>query len=414
MSSDLHAARAPWRAAVPRPLSRLVPPLTMALPVTIFAVAALSFPLTVARLFALSGPVTTTWIAALYGGPGVLSLFLTWRFRQPLLVAWSTLGTIAAATFVGHASYAELRGASLVAGALVFLLGAVGLSERVVGWVPAPVVMAMVAGAVLPYVAGMFSAAGQAPAVVGGAFLAYVLGRRFLPPRIPAVLPGVAAGLAAAGLTGMLNLSHFRWAAPVLRAEPPAFSWSTVMAFAPVLAVLMSTSANIASVVYIRSQRYPASIRVIDAVTGAAAAAGSFLAFTPFCMGSFLAAPTAGPDAGDHDVRHWSVYFSSVGFLAIAALAGLAADLLTIIPLSVLLALAGLALIGVLGATLREALAGPLVLGPLFAFAVAASHLSYLGAGPLFWSLVIGTATSLALERDQLRRLRAARSSPGG
>lgn len=171
------------RSGFPRPLSRLVPPLTMALPVTIFAVAALSFPLALARLFAVSGSETATWIAVLYGGPAVLSVLLSWRYRQPLLVAYSTVGTIAAATLVGHAGYAELRGAALAAGALVILLGAVGLGERVARWVPVPIVMAMVAGAVLPYVSGMFTTAGTAPSVVGAAFVAYVFGRRVLPTR---------------------------------------------------------------------------------------------------------------------------------------------------------------------------------------------------------------------------------------
>jgi benzoate membrane transport protein len=180
-----------------------------------------------------------------------------------------------------------------------------------------------------------------------------------------------------------------------------------------VLAILMSTSANLASVVYIRSQRYPASLRAISVVTGDATIAGSLFGFTPVCMASFLAAPTAGPDAGDHDVRHWSVYFSSLGLLAIAVSAGLAADLLQIVPLSVLLALAGLALIGVLGTTLQEAVRGPLVVGPLMTFAVAVSHLSYLGFGPLFWSLLIGTGTSLVLEREQFAVLRAGPQSGG-
>ncbi|HLW46907.1 MAG TPA: benzoate/H(+) symporter BenE family transporter [bacterium] len=408
MQERLRRAPALGRAALPRPLSRLIAPLTMALPVTIFGVAALSFPLTLARLLGVPGGATASWIATLYGVPGVLSLALTWWYRQPLLVAWSTLGTVAAATFVGQASYPELRGASMVAGALVFLLGAVGLSERVARWVPPPIVMAMVAGAVLPYVAGMFSTAGAAPLVVGGAFLAYILGRRFLPSRIPPVLPGVVVGLGAAAFTGILDPRGFRFAAPALQGSAPGFAWTAIVSFAPVLAVLMSTSANLASVVYIRSQRYPAALRAIDIATGAATMAGSFFGFTPICMASFLAAPTAGPDAGDHDVRHWSVYFSSIGFFAIAALAGLAADLLRIVPLSVLLALAGLALISVLGATLQEAVRGPLVFGPLMTFAVAVSHLSYLGFGPLLWSLVIGTATSAVLEREQFAAVRAA------
>ena len=211
----------------------------------------------------------------------------------------------------------------------------------------------------------------------------------------------------------MLKLDGLRWPAPALHAAPPAFSWTAVVAFAPVLAVLMTTSANLASVVYIRSQRYDAPMGVIEVVTGAATMAGSLFGFTPVCMASFLAPATAGPDAGDHDVRHWSVYFSAAGFLAIAAFAGVAADLLRIVPLEVLLALAGLALIGVLGGMLQEALAGPLFAGPLFTFAVAASHLSYLGFGPLFWSLVIGVAASFVLERDHLRALQSRGAAAG-
>ena len=409
----MESAPPPGRIAVPRPLSRLVPPLAMAVPVTIFAVAALSFPLALARLLGISASATATWIAALYGVPGVLSLLLTWWYRQPLLVAWSTVGTIAATTLVGHATYPELRGTSFVAGGLVLLLGAAGLIEPLARWVPPPIVLAMVAGAILPYVAGMFSAAESAPLVIGGAFLVYVLGRRLLPPRIPAILPAVVAGLGAAAFSGVLNTRGLHWSPAVLHPSAPAFSWTAIVAFAWVLAILMSTSANLASVVYIRSQRYPASLRAISVVTGAATIAGSLFGFTPVCMASFLAAPTAGPDAGDHDVRHWSVYFSSLGLLAIAASAGLAADLLRIVPLSVLLALAGLALIGVLGTTLQEAVRGPLVAGPLVTFAVAVSHLSYLGFGPLFWSLLIGTGTSLVLEREQLAVLRAGPQSGG-
>ena len=55
---------------------------------------------------------------------------------------------------------------------------------------------------------------------------------------------------------------------------------------------------------------------------------------------------------------------------------------------------------------------GPLVLGPLFAFAIALSKISFLGLGPFFWSLVIGMLVSLLLERKPLEALRA--GAPGG
>jgi benzoate membrane transport protein len=103
------------------------------------------------------------------------------------------------------------------------------------------------------------------------------------------------------------------------------------------------------------------------------------------------------------------VYFSAAGLALIALLSGIAAALLRIVPLALLLALAGLALIAVLLDTLKDALRGPLTWGPLLTFAVALSKISYLGLGPLFWALVLGTATSLTLERRELDLLRAGR-----
>jgi benzoate membrane transport protein len=136
---------------------------------------------------------------------------------------------------------------------------------------------------------------------------------------------------------------------------------------------------------------------------------GSFFGLTPICMAAFLVAPTGGPEAGDRDVRHWSVYFCSVGFGLTALLSGTAAVLLGIVPVALLLALAGLTLAAVLLNTLGDALRGPLTWGPLVTFAAAASKMSYLGFGPLFWGLVLGMATSLILERRELAVLRAAR-----
>src|SRR5579864_1076313 len=120
--------------SLPRPLSRLLPALTMSIPVTIFAVAALSFPLALAQALRLSAPATASWIAAMYGVSAAASVALTLRFRQPLLVAWSISGMALAATFIGHATYAELCGSTLAAGVMIALVGALGLTERVSHW----------------------------------------------------------------------------------------------------------------------------------------------------------------------------------------------------------------------------------------------------------------------------------------
>jgi hypothetical protein len=50
-----------------------------------------------------------------------------------------------------------------------------------------------------------------------------------------------------------------------------------------------------------------------------------------------------------------------------------------------------------------------LILGPVFAFAIALSDISFLGLDNYFWSLVIGTLISLLLEREGLKNLREKR-----
>jgi branched-subunit amino acid ABC-type transport system permease component len=67
----------------------------------------------------------------------------------------------------------------------------------------------------------------------------------------------------------------------------------------------------------------------------------------------------------------------------------------------------GWALVPALVVAIREISAGPLVLGPLFAFAIALSDMTILGLGSFFWSLVLGTAISLFLEREGWRELRS-------
>jgi predicted benzoate:H+ symporter BenE len=75
--------------------------------------------------------------------------------------------------------------------------------------------------------------------------------------------------------------------------------------------------------------------------------------------------------------------------------------------------MAGLALVPALAVALRQISSGPLVLGPLFAFAIALSQMTVFGLGPFFWSLVLGTAISLLLERDGWKRLRSEAAGTG-
>jgi benzoate membrane transport protein len=395
-------------------LRRTLPALIAGLTVAIVFLAVLSIVLTAAgpHGLGLSDRQTSGWIALLYGLPMIPSLVLTLRYRIPLLLTGNVFALIFFVSLGDRLSFPELAGASILAGAIVLVTAMLGLTGRLAAWIPAPIVQGLIAGAVIPFVVNIFTSLSttggtRVPIMVGCAVLAYLISQRVLGTRLPPVLPAFVAGFLAAAVTGQLGAFPSTFALPGLELIRPEFSWTAIATVTPVLLALMTVQSNVPSVIYLRRQGFRPPERVLNVVSGAGTVVGSL--FGPISMS--LALPpvlvTAGSTAGDRSLRYRSIYVPVAAGLLIAIFAATAADLAVLVPPVLLLTMAGLALVPALAVAIREIGAGPLVLGPLFAFAIALSQMTVFGLGPFFWSLVLGTAISLLLERDGWKRLQA-------
>ncbi len=398
-------------------LRRTMPALIAAIPIAIVFFAVLGIMLTAAgpRGLALSDERTSGWIAVVYGLPMLPTLVLSVRYRQPLIFTGNIFAIIFFVSLGDQIAFPDLAGASLVAGALVLVAAAFGLTGPLARWIPAPIVHGLIAGAVTPFVVDVFSslstsAGGVAippeiPLMVGAALATYLLSQRFLGPRIPAILPSFVAGLLVALVTGQLGEIPSSLELPSLDVVRPGFSWTAIVTATPVLVALLTVQSNVPSVIYLRTQGFRAPERVVNVVSGVGTVVGSL--FGPIAVS--LALPplllAAGPGAGERSIRYRAVYVPVATGLLIALFAGTAADLSVLVPPVLLLAMAGLALMPALIAALREITTGPLILGPLFAFVIALSDMKLFGLGPFFWSLVLGTAVSLLMERDGWKSL---------
>jgi benzoate membrane transport protein len=402
-------------------LRRTLPALIAGLTVTIVFLAVLSIVLTAAgpHGMGLSERRTSGWIALIYGLPMLPSLVLTLRYRMPLLLTGNIFALIFFVSLGDRIGFPELAGASILAGAIVLVTAVFGLTGQLATWIPAPIVQGLIAGAVMPFVIDIFSSlstsegAARVPIMVGCAVLAYLVSQRVLGTRLPPVLPAFLAGFLAAAVTGQLGAFPSTFALPGLEFIRPEFSWTAIATVTPVLLALMTVQSNVPAVIYLRSQGYRPPERILNVVSGAGTLLGSL--FGPITVS--LALPpvlvTAGPTAGDRSLRYRSIYLPVAGGLLIAVFAATAADLAVLVPTVLLLTMAGLALVPALAVALREISKGPLVLGPLFAFAIALSKMTVFGLGPFFWSLVLGTAVSLLLERDGWKRLRSEAADEG-
>jgi benzoate membrane transport protein len=186
----------------------------------------------------------------------------------------------------------------------------------------------------------------------------------------------------------------------------PEFSLPAILSTTPVFIFLIVLQANLPSVRYLQGQGYQPPTFVLGMVSGLGTLLGSLLGPTGISLSLPVTSLVSGPEAGVREIRHRSVIMASGAALLVGALAGFAARLPEVLPRGLLVTLAGLALIDVLGGSLRRIGQSPLRLGPLLAFAVSLSDISLLGFGAFFWALVIGTAVSLLVEREAVRDLR--------
>jgi benzoate membrane transport protein len=337
----------------------------------------------------------SSWMWALGLGMGLCSLLPSWWLRQPVMVAWSTPGAavLATAGAAGAFGMAEAVGAFMVCAALITLCGITGWFERVMERIPMALASALLAGVLARFGIDAFLAVQTAPALVLAMLLTYLTGRRWWPRyAVPVVL---AVGLSWAAMQGRLQTSSVQWglAWPVFTA--PEFSWRATVSLALPLFVVTMASQNLPGVAAIRAAGYTMPISRLITLTGAAT-----LILAPF--GAFalnLAAITAaicmGREAHPEPARRYPAAIVCGAIYCVIGVFGAAVTgVLSAFPRELVLAVAGLALLGSIGGGLalamkeekhREA--------ALITFLVTLSGLSLLGVGSAFWGVIAGALT---------------------
>ena len=340
---------------------------------------------------------TASWMFALGLGMGLTSIALSFRFRAPVLTAWSTPGAAMLITSAAGISLSEATGAFLVSAALITLSGFTGWFERVIGRIPISIASGMLAGVLLRFGLDAFSAMQSQFVLVFPMFCAYLLCRRLLPRY--AIVFTLLLGTGIAGGHGSLRIDGLQLALATPVFTAPQFSWQTVIGVALPLFIVTMASQNVPGVAVIRASGYQLPISPLIGWTGAAN-----LLLAPF--GGFalnLAAITAaicmGREAHENPERRYVAAIAAGGFYVLIGLFGATVGALFLaFPKELVLAIAGFALLGTIGSGLASALHDEAEREPaLLTFLVTASGLSLAGIGSAFWGLLAGLAALLVL-----------------
>ena len=334
-----------------------------------------------------------SWMLALGVGMGLTSVPLSLRYRAPVVTAWSTPGAALLVTSTAGLSIQEATGAFLVSAALITLCGFSGWFERAMDRIPVPIASGMLAGVLLRFGLGAFTAMSTRFALAFGMFCAYLLARRLVPRY--AVIAALAVRIAIALAQGLLHVGSLRLALASPQWVTPRFSPGALIGVALPLFVVTMASQNVPGVAVIRASGYTVPISPVIGWTGLAN-----LALAPF--GGFalnLAAITAAicmsPEAHEDPRRRYvAAVTAGCVYAVVGCFGATVVSLFTACPPELVAAIAGLALFATIGNGLAAAVGEPNQREPaLVTFLVTASGLTLAGVGSAFWGLVAGVTT---------------------
>lgn len=333
---------------------------------------------------------TTSAIFVLIALYGLLSIGLSMRFKMPISIVWSTPGAallIASGTL--GLPFSDAVGAFMVSGALLVLTGLWPSLGRLVSSIPRPIASAMLAGVIFNFCIAPFKSAASFPLIVLPAILVWLVLYKYATVWATPAAMVIVFALTAIDLGITIDPSEV---VPALEFVAPTFDISAIVSIGIPLYLVTMASQNIPGIAIMKSFGYEVPFKPVLVTTGLASIAGGF--FGGFSMN--LAAITAALNANDHahkdPGRRWlsSVYGGYV-YLVIAALAGITVAFVLQAPRDLVLAAAGIALIGTIISALSSAVEEPsLRLPAMVTFLVTASGLSAFGIGSAFWALIAG------------------------
>ena len=339
----------------------------------------------------------SSWLGALGIGMGATCIGLSLYYREPVVTAWSTPGAALLVTSLAGVPMAEAIGAFVLCAGLITLFGVTGWFERVMDRIPIALASAMLAGVLLRFGMDVFVAMKTQFLMVLSMFIAYLVLKRLMPRyTIVAVL---AIGIFIAWTRGLLALDGLTLEVTKPVFTLPVFSWSAAIGVAIPLFVVTMASQNVPGVAVMRASGYHTPISPLISWTGATTLVLAPFGGYAFNLAAITAAICMGKEAHEDPARRYMAAVSAgVFYLILGVFGATVATLFAAFPRELVLAIAGLALLGTIAGAIATAVKDETNREPaVITFLVTASGVTLFGIGAAFWGLLGGVLAMLVL-----------------
>jgi benzoate membrane transport protein len=348
----------------------------------------------------LSPSELASWIFGVFFVNGLITVAMSWVYRQPLCFFWTIPGTVLVGPSLQHLSFPEVIGAFYATGLLILALGASGWVKRAMQAVPMPIVMGMVAGVFLRFGLDLVRALHTDPAIAVPMVLVFLLlsavpalGRR-MPPMIGALLIG-AVMIGALGRISGIALTDLQFIRPVVQA--PVWSLPAMIELVVPLAITVLVVQNGQGFAVLQAAGHHPPMTASIIVCGI----GSLLSAAVGAVSSCLTGPTNAlvTSSGERRRQYTAAMFTGLLAIAFSLAAPTFTRLMLAAPKEYIMMLGGLAMLRVLQAAFVVSFRAKFALGALVSFLVTVADVTVLNIGAAFWGLLAGLIIAWLLER---------------
>ncbi|WP_180183636.1 benzoate/H(+) symporter BenE [Acinetobacter sp. YH01020] len=347
----------------------------------------------------VSPAMMISWIWGISIGAALAGIYLSIKYKTPVITAWSAPGTALLVTLFPNISLNEAIAAYITSAIVIFLIGITGYFDKLLKWIPQDVAAGMMAGILFQFGLGLFTATDSMPIIVFGMLLVFLISKR-LSPRY-AMIWVLLTGVVLSFTLGKINPVDVNFQLAIPQFIAPTWTWNTTLNLAIPLILVSLSGQFLPGMAIMKLSGYDTPAKPIITATSIASLAVACVGGITIVLASITAAMCMGKDAHELKEKRYIAGIANGIFYILGGLfAGSIVMLFSLLPKELVAALAGLALLGAIGTNTSVAMKNEANRdAALITFLATASGMHFLGLSSVFWGICIGVAAHVILTK---------------
>lgn len=345
----------------------------------------------------VSTDMMVSWIWGISIGAAVSGIYLSIKYKTPVITAWSAPGTALLVTLFPNVSLNEAVAAYITSAIVIFLIGVTGYFDKLLKWIPQDVAAGMMAGILFQFGIGLFTASDSMPFIVFSMLIVFLIAKRLMPryTMIWVLVSGVLLSL----ILGKMNPVDVSFSLAIPQWISPEWTWNSTLNLAVPLILVSLTGQFLPGMAIMKLSGYDTPAKPIITVTSIASLAVACVGGITIVLASITAALCMGKDAHELKEKRYIAGIANGIFYILGGLfAGSIVMLFSLLPKELVAALAGLALLGAIATNISVAMKNDSQRdAALITFLATASSMHFLGLSSVFWGICIGVIAHFIL-----------------